>query len=325
MDVRESREALQPIRDQFQLRFYRWAREDSAREFREGFPFVRAIRNPTSLRFLEFVARLSEVERRALSSALVKRAHQRGVELSQDFPTADEDGILELYQRYSRIGERPAARSLKRSDQAALRRVLRNKLPPVMGVPADVSHNREVWTFHKEIGCWTIRTWIDTGGRRLLEYSHSINAHDSVPLHDNTSVLSWLGITHSRWSGSENSNAAEISECVIDAYLHFTSAASKLLNELSHSLPEPQVRRWRSLVTVTGSRTNGMTIVILDSPELRKTMRGVAKWEVPTSIIPERLRAVGSHFTIVQDPAFTRQSGDLIATNSTYKHVKIEL
>ena len=323
MKIPEMIETLQPTRNEFLVRFYRWAKEDSIREFREGFPFVRAIRNPVSSRFHRFVGGLSGAEGAILSSALVKKAHQRAVDLLEDFLTADERAMLDRYRAYDHASGEVLSRNPAPLRKAPLRRLLRRTLSSIMADSSQIS-NGDVWTFRKQSGCWTVRTEIDTGGRRLLQFSHSINAHEAVPLHANTSVLSWLGISQSYWADGDNCDPEQISSSVVRAYLHFTAAAADLLQGLSHKLPEPEVRSWRNAATVTGHRKNGMSIIVLDSAEFRNTIRGKAKWDIPTSIIPVQLRAIGSHFTIVQDSDFTRQSGDAIAMSSTYKHVKVE-
>jgi hypothetical protein len=58
MDAVEANAKLQPVRDQFLVRFYEWARDDMLRESREGFPFVRRITNPTVMFFLDYANRL---------------------------------------------------------------------------------------------------------------------------------------------------------------------------------------------------------------------------------------------------------------------------
>ncbi len=68
MDVREANENIQPVRDQFVLRFYRWALEESQREFSEGFPLVRQIKSLSAIRFLDFAERLDDREKNSFSS-----------------------------------------------------------------------------------------------------------------------------------------------------------------------------------------------------------------------------------------------------------------
>jgi len=324
MDVPEANQKLQPIRDQFLVRFYDWAKEDARREFSEGFPFIRQIRNLATLRFLHFAESLEKRERTVFSSALLKRSHQRAVELQQDFPSAEETALLDRYSNCDDIQVWELEAQARRANKAKFRKMLSNRLAPILGVPIEVAPNRETSVYQTQIRCWTVRTWIGTGGRRVLGYSHAVNARESVHLHDNISVLGWLGISQTDWMYLSEAESDEAAECLGQLCRRFLSVVPKLLEGLSHDLPEPDVREWRDLFTVKGHRKNGYTIVASDTPELRKAFRGKATWEIPTSIIPERLRQIGSHFAIVQDPSFLRESTDPLALKLTYRHVRVE-
>ncbi|HXM97102.1 MAG TPA: hypothetical protein VN982_01365 [Candidatus Dormibacteraeota bacterium] len=185
--------------------------------------------------------------------------------------------------------------------------------------------NRKEWTYHTQMGSWIVSTEIDTGGRRNVGYDHSIGALETMHLQDRISVLSWMGISsQTDWMYLSEDEADEAAECLGQLCGQFLSAVPKLLEGLSHDLPKLDVREWRDLFTVKGHRKNGYTIVASDTPELRKAFRGKATWEIPTSIIPERLRQVGSHFAIVQDPSFIRESADPLALKPIYRHVRVE-
>jgi hypothetical protein len=317
MDVPEANQKLQPIRDQFLVRFYKWAKEDSRREFSEGFPFIRQIRNLTTLRFLHFAESLQKQERTALSSGLLKRSHQRAIELEHDFPTEEEEAVLNRYSNWKEDQAGELGSQSHRTKKAKFRKMLSGKVAPILGIPIEDAPNRETSVYRTQINCWAVRTWIDTGGSRLVSYSHSVDARESVQLHDNISILSWLGIAQTDWTYVQESEEGQVVECLVELCAHFVRAVPKLLDGLSHDLAEPDVREWRELVTVKGHRENGMTIVTIDTPKLRMASRGKATWDIPTSIVPERLRAVGSHFTIVQDPSFSRESADPLALSPT--------
>jgi hypothetical protein len=326
MDVPEANQRLQPIRDQFFVRFYRWSNEVSRQEFDEGFPFVSRIRNLNVLRLLNFTASLSRNERALLCSALLKRFHQRAVELLEDFPSLEEDALLNRYSAASDVQALQLAASAPGFRKANFRKMVLKKLGQVLGDPVEMAPNRETWTYEAQIGCWMVRTGVDIGGRRNVGYGHTISAREAVHLQHHISVLSWMGISsQTDWIYLSEAESDEAAECLGQLCRQFLNAVPKLLEGLTHDLPEPDVREWRELVTVKGHRQSGMTIVALDTPELRKAFRGKATWDIPTSIIPERLRAVGSHFAIVQDPAFSRESPDPLAVSTTYRHVRVEL
>jgi hypothetical protein len=330
MDAREATEKLQPIRDEFLLRFYRWSAEFSRQEFEKNFPIIRQINNPSVVKLISFVRSLGRAEKLLLCSALLKRSHKRAVELLKDFPSTQEESLLERCLEVQRAyvpeidNERYKA-IIRRPSKAPLPQILLSKLGPVLGKVEMIGGSRQVWAYSLSMRCWTVKTWIDTGGRRSLGYSHSIDAQPAVALDTNISMLVWMGITQTDWFDLSEDEYSEAADSLARVCTYFLDAAPKLLDGLSHELPESEVRGWRESVTVKGHRQNGMTIVTIDTPELRSAFRGKATWDIPTSVIPERLRAVGSHFVIVQDPAFSRESTDPLAVSSTYRHVRVEV
>jgi hypothetical protein len=323
MEISEASNKLQPLRDELLVRFYLWAKEDSLREFREDFPFLRRMGNETADRFIEFAERLNESEKAVFSGAMVKRFHPRAVELLKEPASRDEASLIHLFTDWRRAQDW-GTEQIQAANKAGFRKLLIKKLTPVLGEPVNILSNRESWVYQQEIGCWLVRTWIDTGGRKALQYSHSINAGEFVPLLANTSFLSWLGISASEWPIIEKVKQESTASCLLDLYSHFLLAAQTLLAGLRHDLPELRVRFWRGLVRVKSHRKNGTTVIILDSPAFQKTLGGRATWEVPTSMIPEKFRAIDSQFYLVQDPDFTQPSGDPLMKSAAYKHLRIE-
>jgi hypothetical protein len=326
MDITTAIQTLQPVRDEFLVRFYRWSTEFSRHEFDGDFPIVGRIKSPTVQRLLSFARSLKGEERFLLCSALLKRFHTRAAEILDDFPSTEETALLSRYSEARRAYVPQSEAIVRQSNKASLRKILLRELGASFSEPPDIQASREEWTYRSHIHCWTLETRIDSGGRRSFGYSHSINAQHSVPLQDHISILSWMGISsQTDWFYLSESDYGEAAKCLAQACSCFLDAVQKLLNDLSHELPEPEVRAWREAVTVKGHRQNGMTIVVLDTPELRKAFQEKATWDIPTSIIPERLRTIGSHFIVVQDPTFSRESIDSLALSPSYRHVRVEL
>jgi hypothetical protein len=324
MDVREAEQFIQPIRDQFLLRYYRWALRESKKEFSQGFPLVRQIKGPSAIRFVHFADHLDGLEKERLSSALVKRFHERAVELTNEFSSPVEQSLLDQFLNRGNP-DAPPEIDIGGFSHARFRARLLKKLVPVLGDPIETVRNGEISIHKTMIRCWTLSTWIDMGSGPRLRYSHAISAREPVHLQDNISILSWMGISsQTDWSYLKEGEMEQAGESLVQLCSQFLSAVPELLESLSHNLPEPEVRAWRELVTVTGHRTNGLTVVLLDSQEYRKSLRGKATWDIPTSIIPARLRSIGSHFAIVQDPTFNRESSDPLALSTIYRHLKVE-
>jgi hypothetical protein len=325
MDIPEATQRLQQVRDQFVVRFYRWAQETSRREFNDGFPYISRIRNLATLQLLNFTESLSEKERALFRSALLKRFHQKAVELMGDSSSAEERAMLQRYSNTVDIQAWQFEATTRRFRKAEFRKILFNKLRVVLGDPAEIAANRETWNYETHVGCWMVRTEVDTGGRRNVGYGHTISARETVHLQQHISVLSWMGISsQTDWIYLSDTDSDDAVECLGQLCRQFLSAVPELLDGLSHDLPEPYVREWRDLFTVIGHRKNGYTILASDTPELRKAFRRKTTWEIPTSIIPERLRPIGSHFAVVQDPSFLRESTDPLALKPTYRHVRVE-
>jgi hypothetical protein len=276
MEISEANELLRPIRDDFLVRFYLWAKADSAREFSQDFPFLRRIRNEAAIRFVEFAGRLNHGEKRIFSGAMVKRFHTRAVELLNDQPSNAGLAIINLFTDWRRAQDGSAVTNRSVANKIRFRRLLIKKLVPIMKDPIILHASHESWVHQQEVGQWLIRTCIDIGGRKSLQYSHSISARESVPLLDNTSLISWLGISAGDWplvlAGEEESTA----NCLVDLCSHFLEAAPALLKGLVHDLPEPRVRSWKQRVMVKRHRKNGFTTIVLDSPVFQRTVGAYA-------------------------------------------------
>jgi len=319
-------ERLQPVRNEFLVRLYHWSDEFSRLEFETDFPIVQRIKSSNVLHFLSFARWLNTKDRFLLRSALLKRFHPWAAEALGDLLSVQEKGLLDRYSEARRAdASQTDAVAANPSSKALLRRMLSQRLNATFGEPHEVAPERETWTYRSEIDCWTLQTLIDTGGRRGFGYFHSISAQHAVYLQQHISILSWMGVSsQTDWFHLSEKEYGGAADALADICALFIDNAPKLLANLSHHLPDPEVRGWQEPVTVRGHRKNGMTSVVLDTPELRNAFRGKATWEIPTSIIPETLRAGGSRFVIVQDPSFSRTSSDPLAMTPTYRHLRIE-
>ena len=324
MDVSEAIQKLGPIRDQFLVRFYTWSKAFSRREFDQSFPIVGRIKNASAQNLVFFANSLSFAEKHLLCSVLLKRFHERAVELLDDFPSVEDSALLERYSAAQRENVSRFEPSVRRSNKTSLRKILLRTMETLLGKPQQ--NSKDIWTYRSQVGSWTVETWIDTGGRRSFGYGHSIAAQDGIHLQHPISILGWMGISsQTDWFDLSEDDSRDAADCLLQACTYFLDAAPKLLEGLSHELPEVQVQYWRTLFTVKGHQKNGLTTLGSDEPELRKALRGRSAWSIPTSIIPQRLRKIGSHVAVVQDPSFTREnSDDPLALTPSYKHVRVE-
>lgn len=321
----QATEELQPARDEFLIRFYGWAKEFSQHEFSHGFPLVSQIRNPSAARLVSFAALLNVGERKLLCHALLKRFHPRAAKLANDLPSSEEEAIL---RRYSAARKAFPIDSFSEKAQSLpktrLRKMLLNKLRVVLGDPID-SPDHDEWEYRVHFDCWNVSTRIDIGGRRVLGYEHAIRASESVFLHRQISVLSWMGIaSQTDWVSMSEAEQEKTLESIGHLCKLFMDTAPMLLKGLSCPLEEPEVREWNEVFTVESHRINGYTMLLIQSPDLRHTLGQKASWEIPTSIIPDALRPVGSQFRVIQDPTYVRKDGDRLAMLPAYRHLRVE-
>ena|SRR5689334_7657082 len=164
---------------------------------------------------------------------MVKRFHPRAVELLKDRASSAEMALIHLFTDWRRAQDISAEQKQQTTNKTEFRILLMNKLSPILRDPVNIQSNRESWIHQQDIGCWLVRTWIDTGGRKSLQYSHSISAGEFVPLLGNTSFLSWLGISASEWPLIEEGKEGSIANCLLDLCSHFLRAAQTLLEGLS--------------------------------------------------------------------------------------------
>lgn len=76
----------------------------------------------------------------------------------------------------------------------------------------------------------------------------------------------------------------------------------------------------RDIVRVMFHCNGGFTRVLHEATEGVAMANGGFQWEIPTSIIPEDLRAIGSRFELVEDPAFEQS----VPVNPLYRHSRVE-
>jgi hypothetical protein len=314
---------LEPVRDEFLIRFYRWAKEFSQDEFSRGFPLLSQIRNPSATRLVRFAESLNTGERKLLCSALLKRFHPRATELANDFLSSHEQEMLRRYSVARNAFPLHAAR--QSLPKVRFRNLLLSKLHSVLGDPVDGSTSQE-WEYWAVVGCWTVSTRIDIGGRRVLGYEHAIPISQSVFLHRQISVLSWMGISsQTDWVSVSESELEKTLESIEHLCKLFMDTVPMLLNGLDcPPFEQPELRKWCETFIVQSHRSNGYTVVLIESAKLQSAFDRHASWEVPTSIIPRGLRSVGSRFLIIQDPAYIREHGDRLAMLPRYRHLRVE-
>jgi hypothetical protein len=76
----------------------------------------------------------------------------------------------------------------------------------------------------------------------------------------------------------------------------------------------------RDVVRVMFHVNGGFTRVAHEATESLGMASGGFQWEIPTCIIPEDLRSIGSRFELIEDTDFEQS----IPVNPPFRHIRIE-
>ena len=316
---------IEPMQDEFLARFYRWAKEFSQDQFDQGFPALKEIKNRNARNFVGFAESLNRRDRNLFRIARLKRFHPRAAELAKEIMSPEEDTLLRRYSLVRNVSPFESSTKEKRMPKAQFRTVLLNRLRSILGDPIEGPNKSEEWEYRIPIGPWIVGTRIDIGGRsRMLGYGHSIWASEYIVLHGQISILNWMGIaSQTDWASVSEADTEKTLESVERLCKIFIGVVPRLLENIFHSSPAPEIREWKEIFTVASHQKNGYTALMIESSTLRGTFGKSASWEIPTSIIPEALRPIGSRLSIVQDPAYDRRRGDALAMQIAYRHLRI--
>lgn len=235
---------LQQARQEFQVRYYRWALDDFRREIDEGFPLLRSVIPGRIWRFLALMKRVRREEQLQFASALVKRFHREAVAHTGESLTVEEERLVENYRNVMLMPtpEEQNLLELELSGRARFRvnrkkfaALIKEELVPILGGVMEPWDTHD-YRYTTSMGSWTILTYCDTGGDyyNQLTYSHSISAAPHVYIQEHVNILSWLGISsQTTWSYLTDADTGRVAECLARLCEHFMKAAGRLLDGLS--------------------------------------------------------------------------------------------
>ncbi|MBZ4421854.1 hypothetical protein [Myxococcus sp. RHSTA-1-4] len=223
----------------FAERYYRWAREEMARELAGGLDRARRVKGADAARAVVLLDSLAPDERTRLATALLKQAHAPAAGRLGEGPTPEETALARRFNDRKMLLQaplelRPGAGTLKRPE---LRKVLKATLNPLLGKPQSVFGGREEWRYTRQVGRWLVHTHVDTGGSiRQADYSHEIvpaGAEGQLPLARAISLMTWLGLSGTTsWNVLAEGEAEEAAQAMASFCEHFLQAAPALLDGL---------------------------------------------------------------------------------------------
>jgi hypothetical protein len=228
------------VKDEFALRFFRWALEDARREIAENYRLIRTVKGSMAMRAAVYLGRLSVDEQLELLTAQAKRAHARGAALAGERLTPRELAILEAKDAATRRAL-PFEADLGPFAPTMPPRMSRSKLTTavkrVMGRNWDsLEWMGQVGYFRKVIGDWTISTAVSCGSPPY--YFHNVRGGIEKPLMslgEGISLPAWLGIGQATWEFAHAGEEAETAGAVALLSTHFLGAAKHLLADLALS------------------------------------------------------------------------------------------
>jgi hypothetical protein len=225
---------------EFAVRHYLWAAEESRLEVERGFPWLSQMHTRICRLYLKRMAELSIDDRHALAALLVKRFHVKALKLLGENLSDEEiteikhfadGGALEIdpvendfYQRQSK-GD-PTVKL----NRGRLKNIAQERLSSIF-VNEDHWGGGGTWRYSTPIGDMAVQTYVDTGGaQHQLCYFHRIIFSGSQALVEQTSLLSWLGLSsQTHWRQLDDSTTEEAVRILADACSHFICIAPKLL------------------------------------------------------------------------------------------------
>jgi hypothetical protein len=241
-------DAFDRAKDEFGVRFYRWALADARREVEAGFPLLATIKGRLAQAFLANAGTLSPPDRLRLAIACVKNAHRRAAALAGESLSEEERALgrayvaaiprIELPEERARRGPQGSHWS-RPWDRSGLLALVRSELAPRLGAGIEPPGRPHAWRWDSRVGRWTVRTLVDVSSFwPCVACFHSIDEADAEPrrLVDGTGILEWLGIAlRTWWDLLLDGDLPEAARSVRLVSEHFLAAVPDLLEGLDPS------------------------------------------------------------------------------------------
>jgi len=231
--------------DQLVIAYYHWAQADFEREIREGFPFLRRIKEQHLVfRVLPLLESLPAEKLYPLARVLVKRFHLTALELLGEEMTREDTKLIEWYlatiSRWSAdeirlqedMQDNPERFRLDRNRFAAL---LKEHLIPILGNNLS-DKTRRYWRYETQVKDVAVSTYVDIGGHyHQLVYGHQLpiwsHAEYRIP---HTHILHWLGLYgQTQWDILNNKDIEETAKMVGLLCSHFLEGLSGIVGEVT--------------------------------------------------------------------------------------------
>lgn len=251
-------------RQEFNIRYYRWACADFEREIEESFPSFRSFKDGSPRKTCQFMQRLNKEQQLALAYALLHRFHPLavqalGVSCSPEGLTLrsrrDSSSVNDISGFGNQIFTRKCAgEKIKFASRRKLRKAMTTHFIKAFGsecIGLEYVDEWEELEFDMKCCGWIINTSFDFGRTEAqIRYNHAISTRKTFApaeqqisngfgLVSMISFNSWLGISsQTEWPYLMDEDIEPTCAAVIERCRHFFEAAPKLLKGLE----------WESLI-----------------------------------------------------------------------------
>lgn len=233
---RETWDSFASARTEFLSRLYEWALGDLDREIGQNLRLARKVKGRVAVSQVSTAEHLSEVERRSMFSAHLKRGFSDLLHRKLTSPTEDvlDEDLGARWQRYfldPKLSGYP--QPTPKIPRTQFRKLLKEKLANQGFGSFDGWDLPSEWRYRLPVAAWVVETYIDTGARsRQLAFGHVIvKDPEGVPLLETGVRLTCLGLLgfSATWDMLTPEDLPEAVEDLITLIKHFLDAAPHLL------------------------------------------------------------------------------------------------
>jgi hypothetical protein len=198
---------LQKARDDFAVALYRWAQADANDQALQGFPLFALLRDSMAAKYFRVYREMPADEQPRFITAMVKRTHERAVDLTGEVITNEEGELIRRFidaplftdhDKRATGWERPRLTTGDRKRLAHLTAEF---------VKSEADGQYEEWSpnvfvNHRVVEGWTVSTSWEIKDKQNLSYEHRIfvQGRPDAVLKGYTSITRWLGIGETNWN-----------------------------------------------------------------------------------------------------------------------------
>jgi hypothetical protein len=236
--LREIFVTFQDAVDEFAVRYYLWALEESRIESNNDFCLLSRVDSLPAAKFIELMRERNGLERDQFARALIKRFHPRAIALLNDHITLEEKEAAEEFRaalkpvpgdRFWKAFFGPEREPMAKASD--LKRSIKAALKPVLGAGNILSGSS--WSYRLNASGFIIETSFMIGTKWHLSYDHRIFTAQGKDIEDSISICSWLGLSsQTQWHYISANDVRKVAGLLVELSDRFVKIAPKLLKDI---------------------------------------------------------------------------------------------